>query len=170
MDVDDWSEKSVRSAWNVLVGERMKGSGTAYTRNWVWNRLADANQDHSPRYLLQLFHEALQWERNEEKKIPYEKTFIRPRALIRCLPKVSEEALEALQEEFSELDPLLKTLKHIGRTPISVDDLKSHDKLLSLAREVGLLDVYEERDDGIVRYKVPDLYRYGLKMTRKGQA
>jgi len=168
--VDDWSESSVRNAWNVLVGERMKGAGTTYTRNWVWNRLADANEDHSPRYLLQLFYEAVQWERNEEMRTPYEKAFVRPRALIRCLPKVSEEALEALQEEFSELDPLLEKLRSIGRTPISAADLQEYQHLLSLAREVGLLAVYEEREDEVLRYKVPDLYRYGLKMTRKGQA
>jgi len=168
---DDWSEYSVHNAWNMLVGERMTGVGTTYTRNWVWNRLADANQDHSPRYLLQLFHEAIQWERNEEETKPYEKTFIRPRALVRCLPKVSEEALGALREEFSELDPLLDTLKRIGRTPIYADDdLKEHKELLLLSLEIGLLAAYEERGDEIVRYKVPDLYRYGLNMTRKGQA
>ena len=121
-------------------------------------------------HLLQLFHEAVQWERNEEKKSPYEKTFIRPRALIRCLPKVSEEALGAVREEFSELDPLLDTLKRIGRTPIHAIDLQEHEGLIFLAREVGLLAVYEERGEEIVRYKIPDLYRYGLKMTRKGQA
>ena len=168
--VDDWSEDSVRNAWNVLVGERMKGAGTTYTRNWIWNRLADANHDHSPRYLLQIFHEAVQWERDEEKKTPYEKTFIRPRALIRSLPKVSEEALGALREEFNELDPLLETLKRIGRTPVSAAELKDHEALLFLAREVGLLAAYEERGDEIIRYKVPDLFRYGLNMTRKGQA
>ncbi len=168
-DVDAWSEETVRTAWNVLVGERMKGSNTTYTRNWVWNRLADANNDHSPRYILQLFHEALQWEREAERKSPYQKTFIRPRAMIRCLPKVSEEALGALREEFSELDPLLESLSRIGRTPISAADLREHDEQVVLAREVGLLEVYEEIGDEIVRYKVPDLYRYGLKMTRKGK-
>lgn len=148
----------------------MKGAGTTYTRNWVWNRLADANRDHSPRYLLQLFHEAVRWERSEEKNNPYEKTFIRPRALIRCLPKVSEEALVALREEFDELDCLFETLKRIGRTPLSAAELKEHEQLLPLASEVGLLSAYEEHGDEIIRYKVPDLFRHGLNMTRKGQA
>jgi cellulose biosynthesis protein BcsQ len=170
IDVNDWSEENVRSAWSVLVGERMKGAGTTYTRNWVWNRLADANEDHSPRYLLQLFHEAVPWERAEEKRSPYEKTFIRPRALIRCMPRVSEEAIEALREEFGELTTLLEKLEYIGRTPIFATELQKHEEPLSLSREVGLLGVYEESGDQVVRYKVPDLYRYGLKMTRKGQA
>ncbi len=166
-DVDTWSEESVHTAWNVLVGERMRGSGTTYTRKWVWNRLTDANGNHSPGHLLQLFHEAIRWERDEEKRNSYQKTFIRPRALIRCLPKVSEEAIGALREEFSELNPLLEKLKTLGRTPILADELQKHDKLVSLAREVGLFAVYEESGDEIVRYTVPDLYRDGLKMTRK---
>jgi len=170
VSVDDWPDESLRRAWDVLVGERMKGGQTTYTRNWVWNRLADANDDHSPRYLLQLFHEAVPWEQAEEEKSPYGKTFIRPRALVRCLPKVSEEALGALSEEFDELKPLLDLLKQVGRTPVLATAIAEKKELVPLAREVGLLAVYEESGDEVVRYKVPDLYRYGLGMTRKGQA
>src|SRR5690606_30504623 len=54
-EVDRWSDQEVYHAWNLLVGERMKGGKTAFTRNWVWNRLADGNGDHSPRALAQLF-------------------------------------------------------------------------------------------------------------------
>ena len=44
------------------------------------------------------------------------------------------------------------------------------DEELSLAREVGLLSVYEGTEDAVQRYKVPDLYRLGIGMTRKGHA
>jgi len=47
-DPDHWGEREVLAAWHILVGERMKGGKTAFTRNWVWNRLADANNDHTP--------------------------------------------------------------------------------------------------------------------------
>ncbi len=170
VNVDSWPEEIAHNAWNVLVGERMKGTGTTYTRNWIWNRLADANQNHSPRYLLQLFHEAVKWEREEERKNPYEKNIIRPRALLSSLSKVSEQALEALREEFNELESLLITLKHIGQTPISAVELHESEDIVTLAREVGVLAVYEESGDKPSRYKVPDLYRLGLGMTRKGQA
>lgn len=123
-EIENWSEQEVYSVWNVLVGERMKGAATAFTRNWVWNRLADANGDHSPRYLVQLLHEALEWERNEHPRRPYDKAFIRPRALIMSLEKVSEQAFQALEEEFNELEELFKRLKQIRRTPLSAQDLK----------------------------------------------
>jgi len=60
-----WNQQEVYLAWNLLVGERMKGGRTAFTRNWIWNRLADGNRDQSPRYLLQLMHEAVLWEEQE---------------------------------------------------------------------------------------------------------
>lgn len=168
--IELWSETDVLRVWNLLVGERMKGGKTAFTRNWVWNRLADGNEDHSPRYLLQLFHEVSDWEKSEQQKNPYDKTIIRPRAFIAVLPSVSEEALAALKEEFPELQPLLDRLSLVGRTPLDAREVEGLQEFTSLAREVGLLGIYEGTDEKVERYKVPEIYRYGLSMTRKGQA
>lgn len=153
----------------------MKGGQTAYTRNWVWNRLADGNGDHSPRHLLLLFYEAIRWERKEQdKNNPYARAIIRPRALTRCLAEVSQQATGALREEFPELTPVFECLERVKQTPVDADplvqDLAGHHDLLALAREVGLIAPYEQRGDDVRRYKVPDLYRAGLGMTRRGQA
>ncbi len=168
--VDSWTEKDVFAVWNILVGERMQGGRTAFTRNWVWTRLADSNNDHTPRYLLQLFHEAVPWEQKENNRSRYLRALIRPRALIQCLPEVSVQALEALKEEFKELEPLLDNLKRIGRTPVAASDLGGNQELIPLAQEVGILSVYEERNDEASRYKIPDVYRHALETTHKGQA
>jgi hypothetical protein len=168
--LDALSDEQVLSAWNVLVGERMKGGKTAFTRNWVWNRLADANEDHSPRYLLQLFHTVTAWEQSEMEKSEYDKSLIRPRALTASLPDVSNQALEAVQEEFSdELGSLLNRLREIGRTPFSADELDAVSDAVPLSREVGLLSVYEGSEESVERYTVPEIYRHALGMTRKGQ-
>ena len=168
--VAEWSEGQVLTAWDLLIGERMKGEKTAFTRNWVWNRLADANGDHSPRYLLQLFREVSSWETLEQVRTPYEKSILRPRALIATLPTVSEQALSAVTEEFPELDPLLVSLRDVGRTPVASEELTGKAELSRLALEVGLLGVYEGTEERVERYKVPEIYRYALNMTRKGQA
>jgi hypothetical protein len=132
----------------------MKGGKTAFTRNWVWNRLADANGDHSPRYLIQLLHQVTEWERTENKRSPYDRSIIRPRGFIAVLPDVSEQALGALRdEEFQELTPLMVKLSEVGRTPLVIDDLAAVDKdLIELAREVGLLGVTR-----VVKSKLIDL-------------
>jgi len=168
--MDSWDEPEVTSVWNLLVGERMKGEKTAFTRNWVWNRLADANGDHSPRYLLQLFREVKSWEEREQRKTSYERSILRPRAFSQTLPAVSNQALGALAEEFPELDPLFERLKSLGRTPVVSEELADLSEILALAREVGLVSIYEGTEEKIERYRVPEIYRYALEMTRKGQA
>ena len=173
-DVEEWTDDDVRRAWNGLVGERMKGGKTTFTRNWVWNRLADGQGDRGPRALSQLFREAVEWERAEEHRNSYDRSVIRPRALVPSLEAVSVEAVQALLEEFAELDPLIETLRSLGRTPFDPDDVRRLDQnafdQLELALEVGLLAVHEGTQDEIRRYRVPDLYRHALGMTRKGQA
>ncbi|MCA1791364.1 MAG: hypothetical protein LC667_16380 [Thioalkalivibrio sp.] len=169
LSLDDWTESQVFRAWNILVGERMKGGKTAFTRNWVWNRLADGNDDHSPRYLLQLFHAVAEWEKQEQRKAPYDRSVIRPRAFTAIFPQVSEQALEALLEEMPEMTALLDALRLVGRTPVPAEELTKWDDEVELAREVGLLSVYEGTSDRVERYKVPEIYRHALNMSRKGQ-
>ncbi|MET8058729.1 ParA family protein [Streptomyces microflavus] len=171
---DEWRDDEVRRAWNVLVGERMKGGKTTFTRNWVWNRLADGQGDHGPRSLSQLFHEAVQWEKREEVRSSYDRSIMRPRALVPSLDKVSVEALGALQEEFPELDGVVEALRSLRRTPIEPDEIEAVDpnaaERVDLALEVGLLEIYEGTQDDVRRYRVPDLYRLALGLTRRGQA
>jgi cellulose biosynthesis protein BcsQ/acid stress-induced BolA-like protein IbaG/YrbA len=168
---DYWLEAQVFEVWNLLVGERMKGGKSAFTRNWVWNRLADGSNNRSPRTLLQLFVAAKEWEIREQNKSSYGKSIIRSRALSSSLETVSKEALDALiKEEFTELQNLVDKLKELGRSPLKADELSGFTELLRLGLEVGLLEIYEGTDEEVKRYKVPDLYRLGIGMTRKGQA
>ncbi|RKN40347.1 ParA family protein [Streptomyces hoynatensis] len=172
-DVASWTPEQVDTAWNSLVGERMRGERTAFTSNWVWNRLADGNGDHSPRALLQLFAAALDWEREEEKRSAYDRSVLRPRSLALSLERVSEPALSALlDEEFQELRVVADALKDYGRTPIGEDALRNAlgeppEDLIALAREAGLITP-NEADDDARSFRVPDLYRWALSVTRRG--
>ncbi|MEV6386187.1 hypothetical protein AB0M31_43030 [Streptomyces sp. NPDC051773] len=168
-EVAGWSPEQVAAAWGALVGERMRGERTAFTANWVWNRLADGNGDHSPRALLQLFAAALEWERNEEKRSGYDRSVLRPRSLALSLESVSDKALSALlDEEFQELRQAAEALREYGRTPVSEDALTGiEEDLVVLAQEAGLLEVLDS--EGPERlFKVPDLYRWALGVTRRG--
>lgn len=169
---DYWVEEQVFNVWNLLVGERMRGGKSTFTRSWVWNRLADGKKNHSPRTFLQLLATAKDWEKDENVKNAYEKAIIRSRALTSSFKIVSQLALDALiNEEFSELDPLVAQCKQIGRSPFDAQDLDSVDKsLINLALEVGLLAIHEGTEEDVQRYKIPDLYLSGIGMTRKGQA
>ncbi|WP_052845560.1 ParA family protein [Streptomyces sp. NRRL S-31] len=168
-EVAAWSPEQVAVAWNALVGERMRGERTAFTANWVWNRLADGNGDHSPRALLQLFAAALDWERTEEKRSGYDRSVLRPRSLALSLESVSDKALSALlDEEFQELRQVAEALRDYGRTPVTEDALRDiEEDLVVLAQEAGLLEIIDN-DASERLFKVPDLYRWALGVTRRG--
>lgn len=170
--IEFWPDSFIRRAWQLLAGERVAGGRTAYTDNWVWARLADGNGDHAPRNLIQLLHEATQREMQFEQSGSYVRSIIRPRALVESLDEVSERALDALRkEEFAELEPLLVELE--GKpTPFSSSELEAvSSDLVELAIEVGLLEsVTPTPRDVSERYRVPEIYRKALGMSRKGQA
>ncbi|MEV7595245.1 hypothetical protein AB0O42_33775 [Streptomyces sp. NPDC089922] len=169
--VEYWPEEFVRNAWVILASERVSGGRTAYTDNWVWSRLADANGDHAPRALAQMMTVAVNLERGFEAGNRYSRSIIRPRALVESLDEVSSSALDALQrDEFPELDPLLAELRRIGSTPFPAEQLEdASTDLVRLARDVGLLEAVSGPRDKTERYRVPEVYRKALSMTRKGQ-
>jgi hypothetical protein len=61
--------------------------------------------------------------------------------------------------------PLLAELR---RSPIDASDLDGFEEETRLGLEIGLLQTYEGADDTAVRYRVPDLYRMGIGVTRRG--
>lgn len=170
-DIEQWPDDDVIDVWHLIAGVRMSGGRTAFTRNWIWTRLADANNDHAPRHLLQLLGAAIEHEKEQEPKAPYSRSLIRPNTLIKVLPKVSKLALDSLIEEFQEMGALADHLRDIARTPFDASELDNLDKSqLVLAKEVGLLGVHEGTEQSAERYRVPELYRLALGMTRKGQS
>ena len=78
-------------------------------------------------------------------------------------------AIGALLEEFVELETLQVKLTQAGKTPVRAAELDGITDMVALGREVGLLSVYEGTDTEPIRFRVPDIYRMGLKMTRQGQ-
>jgi MinD-like ATPase involved in chromosome partitioning or flagellar assembly len=171
-EIELWPEERMNKVIFQLVAERMRGGRTAFTINWIWNRLGDGNGDHSPRYLFQLFREAVLWEREEQKKNPYDRSILRPRALIQVFSKVSEQVITALKEEYPELSNFIEWLRN-KRSPLGIKEISNSfndEKIYKLAQNIGLLSIYEEVEGDILRFAVPDLYLKGLNMTRKGQA
>jgi len=43
------------------------------------------------------------------------------------------------------------------------------EDLVMLAREGGVLSVYEGTEDRVERYTVPEIYRHALNLGRRGQ-
>ena len=80
-------------------------------------------------------------------------------------------ALDALREEFPELDPTLEALRAAGKTPFPRTDLPRRElPEEDLAVEVGLVSRVVGANNGEPdRFWVPELYRIALGLTRRGQ-
>jgi hypothetical protein len=75
-----------------------------------------------------------------------------------------------LLEEFKELDEFEKRLRSWGRSPVDASEFRDLGEQLTLAREVGLVEIYEGTEEEVLRYRIPDFYRRALGMTRQGPA
>jgi hypothetical protein len=159
-----------------LWGERMGRGRKAFTHNWIRTRIADSNEVCFPRSLILLLEEAV----SNEKKFSTEyssEIILRPKALIEAFPRVSEQRVEEVRNEYRELEDPLNRLQG-ERSPIDetrlADIWNVQDGELSVRIqemvEAGILKERSRPKDPPPRiYAIAELYLYGLSMIRKGQ-
>jgi hypothetical protein len=160
-----------------LAGELM-GSGTkkGLTYRWIPNRLQDAHSRTVPRSVLSLIRNAAHFalQRGPEAQ---SLRLLTPTELQGALDKTSQRRVNELKEEF----PVVARLENLrGRTVMlarnrAVDALSRATAAPGdehgsdgeqVIRSLIELGVVSERPDG--RIDVPDIYRYGFGILRKG--
>lgn len=160
----------------ALAGEQM-GSGPkkGYTYRWIPQRLKDGGGSIVPRSLLRLLGEAAkQAQRRPRGKGP----LIATEDLVGALAATSRARVTELGDEY----PVVKRLENLRgqtmlmaraevtkllATPTGTDDPFGTDGEL-IFNELHRIGVLETRWDG--RVDVPDIYRYGYGIKRKGGA
>ncbi len=169
----------LRQGITLLCGDRMSGSNTAYTYRWIMSRITDTQDNSFPRSLIILLNRSLQIE-NDQRQIqstPAISPIIRPSALQRALPEMSQERVNAIGDEYENVPDWLKSLSGT-ETPIAYEDLKERWKIdddqleerINLLTEAGVLKLRErERTPQVSkRYTVAELYRAGIGMKLRG--
>lgn len=171
------SEAARKSFASALAGELM-GSGIkkGYTHNWIPARLKDAGGLIVPRSMLRLLSEAARHARREDRRRT-SRSLIQPVDLVAALVETSRQRVTELREEWPVVARLAnlegasmlmdraeveeRLGRRVGQDQLSRDGEKIFDEL----RRIGVL---EQRVDG--RVDVPDIYRYGYGIKRKGGA
>jgi len=133
----------------IIFGEKMTPSGkgkAAYVKNWILNRIADANQDKYPRDIVDLLNKAVDIEREflERNKEETTKKIISHRALLDALPKVAERRLiEFKTDEYPHLEFIFEAFRR-ERTPMWYEDLKTVLQKKAKLKETEIEQTIEE--------------------------
>jgi len=167
--VEGMTEDQTLQVWYALVGVRVRGKQTAFTDRWVWSRLADGQNDHSPRHVAQLFRVLAERAR---ARLDDPAPPLRARDFGVALSEVvSQEALTAVRDEFArEVDLVLPIFERLEQSPFTRGDWEAaggDPTTLGLAQTMGLVAVHPRDPERLV---VPELYRYALDIRRRGPA
>lgn len=155
-----------------LMGD---GAKKGYTYRWIPNRLQDANVRVVPRSLLNLVAHAADHALRTGARATHER-LLTPGDLVEGLQNTSLNRVNELEEEYK----FVARLRHLeGRTvlmdrreveralsqPLGEPDGLGNDgaKVVEELVRIGVLSVRPDQ-----RIDVPDIYRYGFKIRRKG--
>lgn len=170
-------QEAVRRAFAARYAGELMGRGVkkGYTHRWIPNRLQDAQVRVVPRSILSLFgfsaDAALHNPRAKGSRL------VTPIDLAAALSPTSRERVNELKEEYgvvSRLENLRgrsvmlaldEAAEALGRA-VPGEPLGVPDDGHAVVEELLDLGVLKERSDG--RIDVPDLYRYGFGIKRKG--
>lgn len=176
LSLPEFGANSQKGFVDHLAGERM-GSGDAkgYTYRWIPNRLQDAHSRAVPRSILSLIRNAAQ-DALKRGCSALNLRLLHPHELARAIESTSLRRVDELKEEFpvvARLENLRGKAVMLARkdvvramaiAPASDDDFGVDGE--AVLREFVELGVMSERPDG--RIDVPDIYRYGFGILRKG--
>jgi hypothetical protein len=172
-----FSERTQKLFAKKLAGEVMgKGPKKGYTHRWIPARLKDAGGRIVPRSFLRLFEHAA---KEALRDPPGRGPLMEPPHLVLALKATSTDRVNELHEEY----PFVGRLANLrGQTMLmaQADVIKLLNKPVAVAndgfdrdgesvfQELLRIGVLEVRTDG--RIDVPDIYRYGYGIKRKGGA
>jgi len=173
----DMGEVEQRAFAAGLAGDTMgRGPKKGYTHRWLTARIKDADGRIVPRSFLRLLRHAAA--ATIRAGVPRAEALMEPTSLVGALRQTSKDRVKELEEEY----PFVRRLANLEDCTMLMDR-REVEKLLAdpgaendgFARrgeavfdELVRVGVLEVRDDG--RIDVPDIYRYGYGIKRKGGA
>ncbi|MBN2091614.1 AAA family ATPase [candidate division KSB1 bacterium] len=163
-----------------ILGERMGGNNKAYPYNWITNHIKDTNDRIHPRSMIWLFSKSAKRQLKDVRPVPH---VIRSRNMEMALNEdVSGLKVTELKEEYPELQKVFNELyTKVNRSPINDHELEQALDSLQLDSpsveiiekliNIGVMKRYKpatKSSKAEIRYHFPDLYLFGLNLTRKG--
>lgn len=168
----------------ALVGEYMGANARkGFSYEWLPNHVSDAQGRILPRPFLKLVSLAASAALDRGQAVPFaSEPLLIPDDFFRAAQETSEVRLQELiegrlwlgpvsrvfEEESVPMDrsDVLGCLERVRWSDAEDERPPTHDTAQILDEYLVPLGIFEHRPDG--RYNVPDIYRHGLRMKRKG--
>ncbi|TAE37324.1 MAG: ParA family protein [Runella slithyformis] len=164
-----------------LFGKRMGSNNKAFPYNWIEQHISDTHKHIQPRSILNLFGIGA---KNQLLDNTQKNTIIRPRNFEDAMADVSKNRVRDLVEEYPQLNAVFEKLRTKNdKFPITEKALSqaiqeiistsnatmASDEVIDKLVGIGVLYEYKfnKKTTGI-RYHIPDLYLFGLGLSRKG--
>jgi len=177
-----WTRGSIETITGSTMGSGASGHKRGYVYTWLQSHLSDASGALHPRFALLAFSEAAK----VQGTVPERGPLLAPKSFVRSLRgEVSTVAVDDLAAEYPEWKVdgdasvwIPRRFAELERVwPIPAGRLEAMLKKLRFDKsriadlidrmvEAGLLDRREGK--GGVTYQIPDIYLFGLELTRRG--
>lgn len=166
-----------------LFGKRMGSNNKAFPYNWIEQHISDTKGHIQPRSILNLFGLGAA---NQLIDKTAKSTLIRPYNFEQAMTDVSKNRVRDLIEEYPQFEAVFNELpNHLDKFPvvenqlvealnkiISLNDTLSTlkpDEIIIKLMDIGVLYEYKYNKKNVgVRYHIPDLYLFGLGLSRRG--
>lgn len=164
-----------------IFGKRMGSNNKAFPYNWIEQHISDTHKHIQPRSILNLFGIGAKNQLNDNVT---KNTIIRPYNFEQAMAEVSKSRVRDLTEEYPKLNDVFMGLRsETNKFPITENELSDAinrihsksdskilpDEIINKLMEIGVLYEYKFNKKTVgTRYHIPDLYLFGLGLSRKG--
>jgi hypothetical protein len=167
-----------KSFAHALAGDYMgSGPSKGATHRWLWSHLQDGNGSVVPRSMLSLLRFAAR--HALAKPLESGENLLRPADLVGALRETSLQRVTEVEQDFKlvrrlqNLEEMLVPMRRDELAPLLARPTRGEEEDLPrdgewVLDELLRLGVLTRRKDG--RLDVPDIYRYGYGIKRKGGA
>ena len=154
-------EADLRKVWGLKLGSET--GKEARSTEWVVAVLTDLTGKLTARDLVRFIHQAAIGSKTQQ----LDDRLLAPIAMRKAVEYTSEQKVSEYPKEVVELQPIFQKLKGISDLATPFDRAEAASKGLT-PNELEILEKYGVAYDDDGSFEVPELFRIGLNMKRKG--
>jgi hypothetical protein len=166
--IDSLSREELVSELKKLWGEKLGGNREARTASWIFAALTDFKGRLQARDIVRLLFNAADLTVEKSKELLFERwsdRLLPPQAIRRSLEPCSEKKVGEAKEEYPDfkrwVDGIASYTQEQKQIPFKSEDLGLDQTTIKMLEDIGV--IYEDREDDIAGYYMPEIFRAGLK-------